>query len=99
MLPYKSLIQLNRDSNVSLYVQLCNSFIPLITNGTFKPSDILPSTRVLSELTGISRNTVKVEYEELMSQGWAESVERKGIFVLSKLLNSQKRENTILFQM
>ncbi|WP_196216498.1 PLP-dependent aminotransferase family protein [Flavobacterium sp. LC2016-01] len=85
MLPYKSLIQLNRDSNIALYVQLCNNFIQLITNGTLKPSDILPSTRVLSELIGISRNTVKIAYEELMSQGWAESVERKGIFVLSKL--------------
>jgi len=85
MLPYKSLIQLNRDSNVALYVQLCNSFIYLITNGTLKPKDILPSTRVLSELTGISRNTVKFAYEELISQGWAESVERKGIFVYSKL--------------
>ncbi|OIV40062.1 PLP-dependent aminotransferase family protein [Flavobacterium johnsoniae] len=95
MLPYKSLIQLNRDSNVSLYVQLCNNFIQLITNGTLKPSDILPSTRVLSELTGISRNTVKVAYEELMSQGWAESVERKGIFVLSKLPElSEKRKQT-----
>jgi len=95
MLPYKSLIQLNRDSNVSLYVQLCNCFIQLISNGTLKPSDILPSTRVLSELTGISRNTVKVAYEELMSQGWAESVERKGIFVLSRLPElSDKRKYT-----
>lgn len=91
MLPYKSLIQLNRDSNVSLYVQLCNNFIHLITNGTLKPSDILPSTRVLSELIGISRNTVKIAYEELMSQGWAESVERKGIFVLSKLPELSKK--------
>lgn len=95
MLPYKSLIQLNRDSNVSLYVQLCNNFIQLITNGTLKPSDILPSTRVLSELTGISRNTVKAAYEELMSQGWAESIERKGIFVLAKLPElSERRKYT-----
>lgn len=85
MLPYKSLIQLKRDSSVALYVQLCNSFISLITNGTLRPSDILPSTRLLSELTGLNRNTIKLAYEELISQGWAESVERKGIFVLSKL--------------
>lgn len=85
MLPYKTLIQLNRDSNVSLYVQLCNSFISLITNGMLKPSDMLPSSRLLSELIGINRNTVKLAYEELTSQGWAESIERKGIFVLSKL--------------
>lgn len=85
MLPYKSLIQLNRNSSVSLYVQLCNSFINLITNGTLQPKDVLPSTRVLSELIGLNRNTVKLAYEELISQGWAESIERKGIFVFSKL--------------
>lgn len=85
MLPYKSLIQIQRDAPVTLYIQVCNSFISLITNGTLRPSDVLPSSRVLAELIGINRNTVKLAYEELISQGWAESIERKGIFVLSKL--------------
>ncbi|MBS7254154.1 MocR-like pyridoxine biosynthesis transcription factor PdxR [Flavobacterium branchiicola] len=85
MLPYKSLIQIDRKSSVTLYIQVCNTFITLITNGTLKPSDILPSSRVLAELIGINRNTVKLAYEELISQGWAESIGRKGIFVLSKL--------------
>ncbi|MCD0471883.1 PLP-dependent aminotransferase family protein [Flavobacterium sp. JAS] len=85
MLPYKSLIQIDRQSSITLYIQVCNTFISLITNGTLKPSDALPSSRVLSELIGINRNTVKLAYEELISQGWAESVDRKGVFVLSKL--------------
>ncbi|WP_162903383.1 MocR-like pyridoxine biosynthesis transcription factor PdxR [Taibaiella koreensis] len=85
MLPYKTLIRLNRASNVSIYVQVCNGFISLITRGTLQPADALPSSRVLSGLIGVNRNTVKLAYEELISQGWAESVERKGIFVLSKL--------------
>jgi DNA-binding transcriptional MocR family regulator len=85
MLPYKSLIQVDRNASVSLYVQVCNIFISLITNGTLQPSDILPSSRILAELIGINRNTVKLAYEELISQGWAESIERKGVFVLSKL--------------
>jgi GntR family transcriptional regulator/MocR family aminotransferase len=85
MLPYKSLIQVDRNAPVSLYIQVCNSFIALITNGTLRPSDLLPSSRILAELIGINRNTVKLAYEELVSQGWAEAVERKGIFVLSKL--------------
>jgi len=85
MLPYKSLIQVDRESSISLYIQVCNTFITLITNGTLKPSDILPSSRVLAELIGINRNTVKLAYEELISQGWAESIDRKGVFVLSKL--------------
>lgn len=85
MLPYKSLIQIDRNSSVTIYIQVCNNFISLITNGTLQPSDILPSSRILAELIGINRNTVKLAYEELISQGWAESIERKGVFVLSKL--------------
>ena len=85
MLPYKSLIQIERNASVTLHIQVCNSFITLITNGTLRPSDILPSSRILAELIGINRNTVKLAYEELISQGWAESIERKGVFVLSKL--------------
>ncbi|PWB26410.1 PLP-dependent aminotransferase family protein [Flavobacterium sp. HTF] len=85
MLPYKSLIQIDRKIPVTIYIQVCNNFISLITNGTLQPSDMLPSSRILAELIGINRNTVKLAYEELISQGWAESVERKGVFVLSKL--------------
>ena len=85
MLPYKSLIQVDRNAPVTLHIQVCNSFITLITNGTLRPSDILPSSRILAELIGINRNTIKLAFEELVNQGWAESIERKGIFVLSRL--------------
>jgi len=85
MLPYKSLIQVERNASISLHIQVCNSFIALITNGTLQPSDLLPSSRILADLIGINRNTVKLAYEELISQGWAESIERKGVFVLSRL--------------
>lgn len=85
MLPYKSLIQVDRNASVSLHIQVCNMLISLITNGTLQPADILPGSRVLALLIGINRNTVKLAYEELVSQGWAESIERKGVFVLSKL--------------
>ncbi|MBG6236246.1 GntR family transcriptional regulator/MocR family aminotransferase [Pedobacter sp. CAN_A7] len=42
-------------------------------------------------MIGINRNTVKLAYEELISQGWAEAIERKGVFVLSKLPVISKR--------
>jgi DNA-binding transcriptional MocR family regulator len=95
MLPYKSLIQVDRNATVTLHIQVCNIFISLITNGTLQPSDILPSSRILAELIGINRNTVKLAYEELISQGWAESIERKGVFVLSRL---PARSKTILHE-
>ena len=85
MLPYKTLIEVDRNASLSLHVQVCNNFISLITKGTLQPSDVLPSSRILAELIGINRNTVKLAYEELISQGWAESIERKGVFVLSNL--------------
>jgi GntR family transcriptional regulator/MocR family aminotransferase len=85
MLPYKTLIKIDRVSSLPLYIQVCNHFIALITNGTLQPSDILPSTRNLALLIGINRNTIKLAYEELISQGWTESIERKGVYVLSSL--------------
>lgn len=84
MLPYKSLVQPDRKSAVALYIQVCNRFIALITEGTLKPSDVLPGSRILAELIGVNRNTVKLAYEELISQGWAESIERKGVYVIPK---------------
>lgn len=96
MLPYKSLIQIDRTSSIPLYIQICNHFISLITNGTLRPSEMLPSTRNLALLIGVDRNTVKLAYEELISQGWTESVERKGVYVLSSLplLTQKKTKNT-----
>lgn len=90
MLPYKSLVQIDRTSSVALYIQVCNAFISLITKGLLQPSDMLPSSRILAELIQVNRNTIKLAYEELVSQGWAEAVERKGIFVNSKLPTSAK---------
>ncbi|MEN7548827.1 PLP-dependent aminotransferase family protein [Rapidithrix thailandica] len=85
MLPYKSLISFDRNSSVAVYVQLCNQFIALITKGLLKPKAALPSSRKLAGLLGVNRNTIKLAYDELISQGWAEPVDRTGIFVLSKL--------------
>lgn len=91
MLPYKTLINVDRASTVPLYIQVCNAFISLITAGTLKPSNLLPSTRNLALLLGINRNTVKLAYEELISQGWTESIERKGVYVLSTLPSLAKK--------
>lgn len=94
MLPYKSLIEIDRTSSIPLYIQVCNCFISLITTGTLQAAEILPSTRNLALLIGVDRNTIKLAYEELNSQGWTESIERKGVYVLSSLpILSQKSRN------
>ncbi|UII23714.1 MocR-like pyridoxine biosynthesis transcription factor PdxR [Fulvivirga ligni] len=85
MLPYKTLIIIDRASTVPVYIQITNQFISLITRGLLKSNAALPSSRKLSELLDINRNTVKTAYDELILQGWVESVSRKGLFVLSNL--------------
>ena len=106
MLPYKRLITIDRKSSISIYIQISNAFIALITKGILHPNAKLPSSRELSEILGINRNTVKTAYDELISQGCAESIDRKGVFVPNNIpkikvevLNSEKDDdNTTSFK-
>lgn len=85
MLPFKTLISIDRDSSTPVYMQICNSFIGMITDGLLQPDVALPSSRKLAQLLQINRNTIKLAYEELSSQGWVESIGRRGYFVLNDL--------------
>lgn len=85
MFPYKTSILLNRQSKQPLYLQLSNQFIELITKRKLVPETKLPGSRVLSELLSVHRKTVVACYEELILQGWVESIPKKGTYVNSKL--------------
>ena len=92
MIPYKTIIEIDRKSKQALYIQLTNQFIELIKNGTLSPNVKLPGSRILSELLGLHRKTVVACYEELALQGWVESIPQKGTFVHGSLpvLKTQK---------
>ena len=99
MMPFKTIIALDRKSKQPLYIQLTNQFIALIKKGKLLPKTKLPSSRVLSELIGLHRKTVVACYEELTLQGWVESIPKKGTFIHSHipLLQHEKLgENTQL---
>lgn len=81
MIPYKTIITLDRKSKQALYIQLTNQFIELIKKGTLPPKTKLPGSRILSDLIGVHRKTVVACYEELMLQGWVESIPKKGTFI------------------
>lgn len=85
MIPFKALITIDRNLPTPVYMQVCNSFIQMIAGGLLQPGRTLPSSRKLAVLLQINRNTVKLAYEELSSQGWVESVGRRGYFVLADL--------------
>ena len=92
MIPYKTIINLNRKGKQPLYIQLTNQFIELIKTGTLAPKVKLPSSRVLSELIGLHRKTVVACYEELALQGWIETLPQKGTFVNADLPLLQKQK-------
>ncbi|MFY0604987.1 MAG: PLP-dependent aminotransferase family protein [Flavobacteriaceae bacterium] len=85
MFPYKTSFSLQRKQGVSLYLQLANQFIDLIKDRTLPPKTKLPSSRSLSLLLGVHRKTVVACYEELILQGWVESIPKKGTYVNANL--------------
>ena len=55
-----------------------------IVEGVYKTGDRLPSKRILSDKFDVSTITVEHAYELLLEEGYVESVEKKGYFVLYK---------------
>jgi GntR family transcriptional regulator/MocR family aminotransferase len=85
MFPYKTSIQFDRKSNQALYLQLSNQIIQLIKNQTLGANTKLPGSRTLAEQLNVHRKTIVACYDELLLQGWVESIPKKGTFVLSNL--------------
>ncbi|MNU19257.1 HTH-type transcriptional regulatory protein GabR [compost metagenome] len=82
--PYASFILINRNSEISIYMQISNQLINAIQRG-FLPFGIkLPGTRALSIILNVHRNTIVAAYDELFAQGWVESLPNKGTFVIGK---------------
>ncbi|MBJ2173049.1 PLP-dependent aminotransferase family protein [Aureibaculum sp. A20] len=96
MFPYKTSIQFDRKSNQALYLQLSNQIIQLIKNQTLVPTTKLPGSRTLAAQLNVHRKTIVACYEELLLQGWVESIPKKGTFVHRNLpvLNQQKLKDT-----
>ena len=92
MIPYKTSIRIDRTSKQAVYLQLTNQFISLIKKGILVKGAKLPSSRELALLISVHRKTVITCYEELILQGWIESIPQKGTYVHSKIpmLKQQK---------
>ena len=98
MFPFKTSIQFDRQCNQALYLQLSNQIIQLIKNQTLGPNTKLPGSRTLAEQLNVHRKTIVACYDELLLQGWVESIPKKGTFVHSSLpvFEQQKLEDTVV---
>ena len=92
MFPYKTIFQLKRNQGPPLYLQLANQFIDLIKNHKLPPGAKLPGSRNLSELLRVHRKTVVACYEELILQGWIESIPKKGTYIKASLPILEQQE-------
>lgn len=82
--PYESSILINRNSEISIYMQISNQLINAIQRGILPFGIKLPGTRALSIILNVHRNTIVAAYDELFAQGWVESLPNKGTFVIGK---------------
>lgn len=98
MFPYKTSIQFDRKSNQPLYLQLSNQIIQFIKNQQLPPNTKLPGSRTLAEQLNVHRKTIVACYEELLLQGWVESIPKKGTFVHRNLpeLEQQKLDDEVI---
>jgi GntR family transcriptional regulator / MocR family aminotransferase len=85
MLPWKTIINLQKSSGRPVYLQLTDAVITEIKQGIIKPGTKMPGTRAMAEALGINRQTVVKAYDELYAQGWFDSVISKGTFVSEHL--------------
>lgn len=85
MLPWKSIIELEKTADCPIYLQIANAISLEIKKGHLGPGVKLPGTRQLSEMLDVHRITVVRAYEELDAQGWIEMRPSQGSFTSSKL--------------
>ena len=99
-IPFKTLLEINKDSSLPIYVQIANGISQNIQSGILKTGTKLLGTRSMANLLEVHRKTVIAAYEELFSQGWIEILPKKGTFISQNLPNvkpiSFSKSNQIL---
>ncbi len=78
-------IHLDRASSQPLQDQLFEQMRQLIVSGKLKPNSRIIATRFMAEQVGVSRTTVLLVYERLISEGYLETRPTVGTFVSAAL--------------
>ncbi len=73
-----------RKNGIPLYVQVKDKITSDIRLSVYKAGDKLPTERELSQLLGVSRNTISQAYRELEFEGILISLQGRGTFVADR---------------
>lgn len=85
MLPFSTLLPINKESAMPVYQQIANGLVGLIREGVIKPGATLPGSREMALLLQVHRKTIIAAYQELFTQDWIETIPRKGVIVSQRL--------------
>lgn len=75
------ILNLEERSGKSLYERIYEHIKQEIQKGNIRCGERLPSTRLLAGQLDVSRSTAQMAYEQLLSEGYIESVPCRGYFV------------------
>ncbi len=78
-------ISVDPDSDIAMYRQLYESLRQAILQGRLRPGHRLPATRTLSVELGVSRNTVLLAFDTLLSEGYLKGKTGSGAYVSDDL--------------
>jgi GntR family transcriptional regulator/MocR family aminotransferase len=81
----RTAIVLNRASEEPLHRQIYEQWRQGILGGRFRRAERVPSTRELSDALGVSRSTVTQAYDQLIAEGYLDSMRGAGTFVCREL--------------
>ncbi|GAA0564747.1 aminotransferase-like domain-containing protein [Chitinophaga japonensis] len=85
MLPFQTLLTINKEAAMPVYQQIANGLVRLIRDGVIKPGAALPGSREMALLLQVHRKTIVAAYQELFTQDWIETIPRKGVIVSQRL--------------
>jgi GntR family transcriptional regulator len=74
-------IFIKKNSQLPIYEQITEQVKNQISEGLLEPGDPVPSMRALARTLGISVITVQRAYEELVKEGFIETIPGKGSFI------------------
>ena len=94
LVPYRSFIQLDRNSAIPVYLQMSYQLINAIQRGYLMEGQKLPGSRQMGKLLGLHRNTVMACYTELDAQGWITVHPSRGSFVRNGKAEKPEKLNT-----
>lgn len=88
------MLKINREDKIPIWQQLLDQAIHHITTGKWPPGELLPPSRELALLVGVSRSTIQIVYEELFSRGYTVTNWRGGTRVSDWGLKANSAEET-----